>query len=189
MAIPTTDSVPLLFSSQEPAWERGVDLMQMMTTSVITSRAGLEQRQQLRHRGQFQISFMIYHDADSSDARWARNLAETQGGVVVPFWTEEAILATMVGNTITISRRSTPDWFTPGDYVLLTDGTQSQFRQISSVGATDQELNLVAMTGGIDFADLSRVIPCRICIREQGASEIGFPGEASGEERVSFVTL
>lgn len=189
MAIPTTETAEVLFSSTEPAWEAGVDLTQAMQTAMTTSRAGLEQRQQKRIRGIWQIAFTIFHDMASAAARRLRSIAETQTAVVVPFWTEEAILASLVGNVATISRRSTVDWFAPGDYVLLIDGTTSQFRVIASQGSTDQELNLVALTGAIAFPNLSRIIPCRVCSRENGDAEMVFPSEDAVEEKVSYVTL
>lgn len=189
MAVASTNTAELLFTSTEPAWEAGVELSQGMQTALFTSRSGLEQRQQRRIRGAYSIEYRIYHDKAAAALRLARNRAETVTAVVVPMWTEEAVLASLASNTATVSRTATEDWFSVGDYILLINGTTRQFRQIASYGVSLQALVLESDAGALAFPNGSRVIPCRICARKSGDSEMDFPSEDAVEEQVAYMTL
>lgn len=189
MAIPTTNTAEVLFSSQQPAWERGVELIQGMTSTMFTSRAGLEQRQQKRMRGQWSMRYVTFHDRAAAATRRTRNRAEIAAPVVVPFWPERAILSSLVTNTATISRTATEDWFVIGDYIFLTDGTDSQFRQITAYGISQQALVLLPLVGAVAFGAGTKVYPCRTCVRERGESEFTIASEDATEEAVTYVTL
>lgn len=189
MAIPSTSTAEVLFVSREPAWEKGVELIQSMVSSVFTSRAGLEQRQQRRHRGHFTIRYTTYDTAATALERWRRTQAELASPLIVPFWTESATLASLASNTATISRTATDDWFVVGDYIFITDGTVGQFRTIAGYGISLQALQLVPITGAVAFAPGSRVYPCRACERGGGKAEAKLTHEASREEDVTYNTL
>lgn len=189
MAIPTTTNQDPLYVSREPAWELGVELVQNMQTSVWLGRAGLEQRQQLRSRGAYVLSYQTFDDRLTEQARWRRLLAEISTPLVVPFWSEGVTLASLVGDTATISRAATVDWFAVGDLIYLTDGTQAQFRSISGYGVSQQALELVSITGELAFAAGTKVYPCRLCVRERGDVERVSSGLDSHLEKSTFVTL
>jgi len=189
MAIPSTTTNALLFSSQEPAWERGVELALGQSTRVFTSRSGLEQRQQGRMRSQLSLRYSAFFDPAGKRIREERNRAEIANPVVVPFWSEAATIGSMTTNAATISRTATPDWFVIGDYVYITDGTDAQFRIISGYGVSLQALQFEAMTGSITFAASSLIYPCRICVRDGGSSESMETNDFSTMEEVRYTTL
>lgn len=189
MAIPSTNTAEVLFVSREPAWEHGIELTQSMVTNIFTSRAGLEQRQQRRDRSHWTMRYKTYDAAATAIERWQRTQAELAAPLVVPFWTESAALASLSGNTATISRTATVDWFAVGDYIYITDGEQSQFRTIASYGVSLQALVLDALTGAIAFDPDARVYPCRICERGGGKADSRSIHEASREEDVTYSTL
>ncbi len=96
----------------------------------------------------------------------------------------------MVGDTFSMDRESTLDFFTPGDWLFFVSPTQGQqFRQIESVGITAQELVLVEMEGSIDFDTLTPIYPCRFCIREGGNAEFIDASEITHLERLTYSTL
>lgn len=189
MAIPSTTTATTLFSSQRPAWEKGVELVQGHQTRLFTSRAGLEQRQQSRIRSQWRMRFTCFFDAADRAAREARNRAELVAPVVVPFWTEEALISTMATNSVTISRTATDDWFAVGDYIYLTDGTVGQFRTVAGYGVSLQQLTLEAISGEVIFSALDLVYPCRLCVRDGGSADVAEDNDFTVEDDVRYITL
>jgi len=189
MAIPTTNTAVTLFSSQRPAWEKGIEMVQGHATRLFTSRAGLEQRQQGRLRSQWKLSYTCYLDGLEREERDRRNRAELVAPVVVPFWPEEAIVSAMLSNSVTISRTATDDWFAIGDYIYLTDGTTGQFRVISGYGVSLQQLTLEAVGSEVLFSGGDLVYPCRLCIRDGGMAEHIDDTDFSLSEEVRYLTL
>lgn len=191
MAIPTTNNQTALFLTQKPAWEAGVQLEQTMDSDVQTARAGLEQRQQRSSRGRFKISYVAFLSKVERSARAIRAQAEIKSSVWVPFWTEAGVTATAIAsNTFSMDRVSSPDFFTPGDWILFDSPTQGQqFRQIDGIGTTDQELILVALVSGIAFNVLTPIYPCRRCARMGGNAEFDEASEDTHVERLSYQTL
>ena len=107
MAIPSTTTAATLYVTREPAWEHGVELTQSLVTSLFTSRAGLEQRQQLRDLSHWTMRYTTYDAKTTERARWERTQAELAAPLVVPFWPEGAFLISLVGDTATITRTAT----------------------------------------------------------------------------------
>lgn len=189
MALPSTSNSTLLFSSTQPAWERGVELVQGHQTRLFTSRSGLEQRQQGRIRSQCGLSFYAYFSQADAPERDERMRAELVSPVVVPFWTEEARVVSMTSTSVTITRAATIDWFAAGDYIYLWDGLNGQFRMVTGQGATDQILTLEAVGAPVIFGANSAVYPCRICVRTAGLVEYREDSDFAVEEDVRYTTL
>lgn len=189
MALPSTSNSTLLFSSQPPAWERGVQLVQAHQTRIFTSRSGLEQRQQGRVRSQFNLSFYAYFAQNEVAEREERMRAELVAPVVVPFWTEQARVVSMTSTSVTITRAATVDWFAAGDYIYLNDGLNGQFRLVTGQGATDQILTLETTGAPVIFGAGSAVYPCRVCSRAAGLVEHQEPSDFAVEEDVRYITL
>lgn len=189
MALPSTTTQTLLFSSQLPAWERGIELTQGQATRLFTSRAGMEQRQQGRLRSQWRMSYTAIIPKAQRRTRDLRNRAELVAPVVVPFWPEQTIISAMTSNLITIGRTATEDWFAIGDYIYITDGVDAQFRIVSGYGISLQQLSLEAITGEIVFGTDAVVYPCRKCIREGGAAEQTDENDFTLVEDVRYVSL
>lgn len=191
MAIPSTSTLDPLFSSQQPAWEYGVELTQGHATRLFTTRAGMEQRQQSRLRSQWRMLYTIHLDGDSLATRDARNRAEIAAAVVVPFWPERAIVAAMVSNSVTISRTATEDWFAVGDYVYLYDPDLDvgQFRVVAGYGVSLQQLTLEPHGTELIFAAGTQAFPCRLCVRDGGRAEHEDQNSFAVQEEVAYVTL
>lgn len=191
MAIPSTNTATLLFSSQQPAWEAGVELTQAMTTRLFTSRAGLEQRQQARMRSAWKMKYTIHLDRAALPTRDARNRAEIATAVVVPLWPERATIAAMTADLVTISRTATDDFFSIGDYIYLHDPTTNvgQFRVVTGYGVSLQALELETLSGTVVFDPGANAYPCRICSRQGGTAEQTDENDFAIEEEVSYATL
>lgn len=189
MALPSTTTQTVLFSSQEPAWERGIELTQGQSTRLFTSRAGMEQRQQGRLRSQWRMAYTCIIPASQRRTRDLRNRAELVAPVVVPFWPEQTAVAAMVSNSLTIGRTATEDWFAVGDYLFITNGVDSQFRVVSGYGVSLQQLTLEAITPEIIFGTDAVVYPCRLCIREGGQADQQDENDFSLVEDVRYISL
>lgn len=190
MAIPDTSNTATLFVTRPPAWEMGVQLEQAMNSDVSTSRAGLEQRQQRGGVGRWRLTYQAYLNQSERAAREERAFAEIAAPLIVPFWTEAGTtITTLDFNALQVDRAWTPDFFKVGDWVFFDDGTQTQFRQIEAIGITDQSLELVDLSGQIEFAAGTTIYPCRHCVREQGRAEFESASEATHTERLVYSTL
>jgi hypothetical protein len=189
MALPSTSNSQLLFTSTPPAWELGVEMTQAHQTRLFTSRSGLEQRQQSRQRSQIKINYSCYFSHAARVEREERSRAEIVSPVVVPIWTEQAYVASMLANAVTIDRTATPDWFEVGDYLYLTNGTQGQFRLITGYGVSLQVIQLEPIDPAVIFNAGAAVIPCRICTRGGGMFELSEPNDFSLREEIIYDTL
>lgn len=191
MAIPSTLNVSPLFVSRAPAWEKGVSLVQTMGGSVFAARSGLEQRQQRRTRAGLKLSYKAYLNSQAQQSREARTLGEIAAPLWVPMWTERANTANaLTGTTLNLDRITTPDFFAPGDWILLRDATLGdQFRQIDEAGSTDQQVILVDDPDAVEFPISTACWPCRLCIRSGGQADFRLPHADSAEETLTYVTL
>lgn len=190
MALPDTTNQTPLFVTRRPAWEDGVELEQSAQSDVVTSRNGLEQRQQRSGRNMWKISFKAYLSASEREARRRRSLAEIRTMLWVPFWTEHSLTAAMSTNALTLDRETSLDFFAPGDWVFFDSPTQGQqFRQIEAQGGTAQQVTLAAGSGSITFDVGTPVYPCRACVREGGLAEFEDEGEATSRETLTYATL
>ncbi len=191
MAIPDTNNTTPLFVTQQPAWEEGVDLEQGAASEIMTSRSGIEQRQQRAIRCRWKMSYRAFLNAAQTKARRKRADAEITSLCWVPFWTERSTtLTTISGNVVTIDREWSNDFFTPGDWVFFDSPTQGQqFRQIDSIGGDTRQLVLAAMGGSIAFTSGTPVYPCRACVREGGLAEFQEASEATIRETLNYTTL
>lgn len=192
MAIPSTANTTALFLTQHPAWEAGVRVEQIMQSDVVTSRSGLEQRQQRTTRGSWTMSYRAALSSTEKAAREIRAEAEIAALCWVPFWPEAGLTATtIVSNTLSIDREWSPDFFAPGDWVYFDSPTQGQqFRQIEDIGITEQTLILYPLaSGAVAFDPLTRIYPCRACTRQNGQAEFEQASEATYMERLTFQTL
>lgn len=181
----TTDAA--VFITTPPAWEKGIELEQMADTSVFTSRAGLEERQQRRQRCGFKIEYSAVYDAAGLAARNQSAAAEMASPLVVPFWTERCLTTSgIVANVVTIDRDPDSDWFVPGDWVFFDSPTQGQqFRQIASVAGADLTLS----GSGTAFNSGTPVYPCRRCLRDGQRAEWIPPSDGNASEAMKFATL
>lgn len=184
--IPNTEDAPV-FLTTAPAWDRGVELEQLMDTAVFTSRAGLEERQQRRQRAAFRIEFTAVYDAAGLAARNTAAALEMASPLVVPFWTERCLTTSgIVANVVTIDREPDSDWFVPGDWVFFDSPTQGQqFRQIASVAGSDLTLS----GSGTAFSAGTPVYPCRRCLRDGQRAEWIPPSDGNASEAMKFATL
>lgn len=190
MAVPSTSNSTLLFSSQRPAWERGIELVQAQQSRVFTTRSGLEQRQQGRLRSHWTLSFYAYFSQEETAIREERTRAEMVSAVVVPFWSEQArVASTMTSTSLTITRTATDDWFAVGDYVYISDGLNGQFRVVSGYGVSLQVLTLATHPAPVIFGVGSEVYPCRICSRAGGLVEHRDDSDFALEEDIRYQTL
>lgn len=185
--IPNTADSPT-FVSAKPAWEHGVELEQALNTTIFQTRAGLEERQQRRQRGQFTISYKTQMDRTAGRARDAAAAAAATSAQIVPFWTEPATATTdLVADAVTIDRTPDADWFTAGEWILFVDATLGdEFREIASVSG--DTLTLVALGGSKDYLTGVTVYPCRACVRAGRAEWMRDDADAT-EESHKFSTL
>lgn len=183
----TTDAA--VFITTPPAWEKGIELEQMADTSVFTSRAGLEERQQRRQRCGFKIEYSAVYDAAGLAARNESAAAEMSSPLIVPFWTERsATTSGIIANVVAIDYEPDGDWFVAGDWILFDSPTQGQqFRQIASVSGAS--LTLAALGGAIAFNSGTPVYPCRRCLREGQRAEWIPPSDGNASEAMKFSTL
>ncbi len=184
--IPNTAEAPV-FLTTPPAWERGVELEQVMDTAVFTSRAGLEERQQRRQRAAYRIEFTAVYDAAALATRNTAAALEMAAPLVVPFWTERCLTTSgIVSNVVNIDRDPDSDWFVPGDWIFFDSPTQGQqFRQIASVA--DAALTLSG--SGTAFNSGTPVYPCRRCLRDGQRAEWIPPSDGNASEAMKFATL
>ena len=184
--IPTTEDAEV-FISTPPAWERGVELEQMMDTAVFTSRSGLEERQQRRQRGAYRLDYTAVYNAAELSARNAAAALEMAAPLVVPFWTERCQTTSgIVANVVTIDRTPDADWFVAGDWIFFDSATQGrQFRKIASVAGA----NLTLSGSGTAFNSGTPVYPCRRCLRDNQRAEWIPPADGNASEAMKFATL
>ncbi len=191
MAIPSTDNQPLVFVTRQPAWEREVTLEQGMATTIFTGRSNLEQRVQQSPRANFRLGYETVLNRSGWKLREERTAVEIRTKLVVPFWPRKRVTAsTIVSNLVSISGKSTPDWFTPGDYIyLFHTSVGGYFRLIVDTGSSDQQLELEADLSSPVFPIGSAVYPCRFCLRDIGDGQFEGLSEDSVIEKLAFMTL
>ncbi len=189
MAIPDTTNTATLFVSREPSWELGVDLTQILKSDVQTSRSGLEQRQGRMSLSRWRMSYQAHLSSGERAARLTRMLAEIRAPLQVPFWARGAVLTSdMALETLGIDRHGDADFYRPGDYVMITDGVDLQFRIIAAI-YFGNSITLEPMDGSIDFTQGSRIYPCRLCVRDGGTGEFREMSEATHLEKLNYSTL
>ncbi len=188
MAIPDTKNLTPLLVTQEPAWELKVTFPQVMASDVQTARSGLEQRQGLTSRSRFKLTYQAILSADQRRARMKRMLVEIAYPLQVPMWPKAALLLTAsTGDTLTMNRNASADFYRPGDLVYLRAGPDAQFREIAT--AAGPVLTLVPLDGAIVFPIGSRIYPARLCVRDGGLGDFREMSEATHVEKLSFTFL
>lgn len=163
--IANSDNTAPLPVSDEPDWSKPVTVAFMHSTQITMSRAGKEQRKRTRRSPKARISWSV-SGLTLAQAQTAMEAAAAQSArlCIVPFWTEGTVTITsIVGNLVTVGVDPRRDFFAPGQYVYLDDGTNQYFRLIESV--SDRILTLTTDGSSPAFGANSRIFPCRKCRR------------------------
>lgn len=163
--IANSDNTAPLPVTDEPDWSKPVAVTFIHSTQIIMSRAGKEQRGRTRRSPKARISWYL-SGLTLAEAQTAMEAAAAQHArlCIVPFWTEGTVTITSISsNLVTIGVDPRRDFFAPGQFVYLDDGTNQYFREIVSV--TDRILTLDADGASPAFGANSRIFPCRKCRR------------------------
>lgn len=174
------------FSTQPPAWERGVSVTQTQASLIFRARSGLEQRQSIRHRPTWKLDYTaVLPSAAVARARRATTYAEMTKAHWLPWWPDEFAAAgtapTGAGSLI-LTQDPGDDQFLPGEY-LAFDAEPIEFRPITA--RSGRTLTL----GGTGTAHTAgtRLWPAKLCIRTRG--EVRRPGAPGNEESHAWQTL
>ena len=163
--IPNSDNTSPLPVTDEPDWGKPVIVTFTHSTQVFGSRAGKEQRKRIRRSPKSSITYTV-SGLTLAQAQTAMDAASAQYArlCIVPFWTEGTVTITSIfANAVTVGVDPRRDFFAPGQYVYLDDGTTQYFRLISSVSG--RILTLTADGSSPAFGANARIFPCRLCRR------------------------
>lgn len=165
MSIPNSSTGDLVAVTTQPDWSLGVTVTFSFATMLFISRTGKEQRQadRLTPRGKIEWSVRGLSLAQAR-AAMAQAEVEARSMCLVPFWSEGTITITSTaGDAVTIGVDPREDFFAPGQWVYIDDGTVQDFRLIDSV--TDRILALQADVGAPTIGADAKIYPCRKCRR------------------------
>lgn len=172
-----------------PDWREGVRLTQAFTSTVNTSRSGLEQRQRRRQRPVYHLEYQ----------RTALTPAEAQGRLdaikdefrkplTVPFWTDGIVLQSSMTVATAALLDSNPilaEWNAPFDVFLWDPSLGGEWRTLTVINGR----NLTFSGSGQLFPAGAFVFPSRRMIREAGDVMGALVDVQSGREIVRLRTL
>lgn len=187
--IANSDNTSPLPITAEPDWSKPVVVTFTHATQVFGSRSGKEQRKRVRRSPKATIMYTV-SGLSLAEAQLAMDAAAAQYArlCIVPFWTEGTITITsIVSDAVTVGVDPRRDFFAPGQYVYLDDGTNQYFRLISSV--SDRILTLTADGSSPAFGANARIFPCRLCRRLPNESDaLEATNTTSHELKLSYQT-
>ena len=112
-------------------------------------------------------------------------MQELAAPVVCPIWPDEYDVTGIVGLRVSFSESLARSKFKLGSYVFIEQGTQSEFRIISGVGANYVD----TLAGAIVFSAGALAFPCIFGMRTKNTAASGFATVDNSEEAITVEEL
>lgn len=231
-----------LFVAVQPDWGEPVTTTYIHSTAIFPSRSGKEQRTRGRYDGRPRIEYQNNGLSKSQwDSRLSATRAEMRAVCIVPFWSEGIpgvltdrpifrrasasslrkaapvkILRRCFRGIYELEAHMREEWFGPGDWVYLWDGTNGVFRRTYSAQNRSRGLrraswhhlrrcapeglrlsqtaaNLLTLypsaSGSPELADNVMIYPCKRCRRVPGNQEARRQSQHTFNESLVFEGL